>query len=60
MRVVQLAQAAQRDCGVSICGDIKNLMGHSPGQPDAADPALSQISGGVGQPQQFYSKPILR
>lgn len=26
-----LEQVAQKGCGVSICGDIKNLTGHVPG-----------------------------
>lgn len=37
-----LAQAAQRDCGVSILGDIWNVGGYSPGQVAAADLTLSR------------------
>lgn len=28
-----LERIAQGDCGVSVCGDIQNQTGHSPGQP---------------------------
>jgi len=44
-RVVKLAQVAQRDCGISIHGDIKNSTGHSPGQSAPADLAQSQRVG---------------
>lgn len=35
-----LEQAANRGCGVSICGDSQNPTGHGPGQPVLADHAL--------------------
>lgn len=34
-----LEWVSQKDCGVSICGDIQNMTGHSPGQLALADPA---------------------
>lgn len=33
MTWVHWAQFAQGGCGVSVLGDVKNLSGHSPGQP---------------------------
>lgn len=34
-----LEQVTQRDYGVSMSGDIKNLSGHSLGHPDLSDVA---------------------
>jgi len=36
-----LAQAAQRGCGVSFCGDIQDPPGQGPVQPALGDPALA-------------------
>ena len=36
-----LAQAAQRGCGVSLSGDIKDSPGQGPVQPAVGDPALA-------------------
>lgn len=33
-----LSEIAARGHGVSICGDVQNLSGHSLGQPAADDP----------------------
>lgn len=41
-----LAEVVQRSCGISILGDIQNMMRRSPGQPAVADAALSK---GVGR-----------
>jgi len=37
-----LEQVAQIGYGISICGDIQNLTGHSPVQLALTDPALSR------------------
>lgn len=34
-----VAQATQRDCGVTISGDIQSPAGHGPGQTALADTA---------------------
>ena len=36
-----LEQAAQGGCGVSFSGDIQDLPGQGPVQPDVGDPALA-------------------
>jgi len=37
-----LAQVAQRNCGVSLLGDIQNLTGQHPEQPDLGIPSLNR------------------
>ena len=46
-----LEQAAQRNCGFSILGDIQSPTEHGPQRPDAADPALSR--GCAGWPPEL-------
>ena len=36
-----LAQAAQRGCGVSFCGDVQNPPGYNSVQPALGEPALA-------------------
>lgn len=39
--VVDILGAAQRSCGVSVCGDNQNLTGYNSEQPAPMDPALA-------------------